>query len=227
MNADRLLSQLLSSGAGAGLAGGLAGGLASGLLTSKAGRRLGRKAARLGGLAAVAGLAYAAFRRYREGAGAPDGPAPANAPEPAGQALARAGFLPAPGSADADALGRRLLRVMIAAAHADGRLDPAERGAIFERVARLELPASDTVELWDELERPVDLATLASDATSRELASELYAAALLAIDVDTEAERAWLAQLAERLALPEPLVEALHREAGAPPAAPARPVVAA
>ena len=223
MNADRLLSQLLSSGAGAGLAGGLAGGLASGLLTSKAGRKLGKRAVELGGLAAVAGLAYAAFRHFREGAGAPVGPAP----EPAGRSPVGAGFLPAPGSAAADALGRQLLRVMIAAAHADGRLDPAERGALFERVARLELPAAEKVELWDELERPVDLAALVSEVTSREHASELYAAALLSIDVDTDAERAWLAQLAARLGLPVPLVDALHREAGAPPAASAHRVVAA
>jgi uncharacterized membrane protein YebE (DUF533 family) len=217
MNADRLLSQLLASGAGAALAGGLAGGL----LTSKAGRRFGKRALEVGGLAAVAGLAYAAFRRHREGAGAPVGPAPGARAHPTAE------FLPEPASADADALGRQLLRAMIAAAHADGRLDGAERGVIFERVAQLDLPPAEKVELWDELERPLDLAALAAEATSRERASELYAAALLAIDVDTEAERAWLAELAARLGLPAALVEALHREAGLPPASPARRVVAA
>jgi uncharacterized membrane protein YebE (DUF533 family) len=60
MSFDRILSQLLSSPARAGLAGAVAGGL----LTSKAGRKLGKRAVELGGIAAIAGLAYTAWRRY-------------------------------------------------------------------------------------------------------------------------------------------------------------------
>ncbi len=209
MNAEKILSQLLSSGAASGLAGGLAGGLASGMLTSKAGRKLGGKALQLGGLAAVAGLAYTAWSRYRQaGAAQPADLSPAQ--------LAPAGFLPAPARSDERSdLALTLLFAMIAAARADGKLDGPERRAIFEGVARLDLPETERSQLYAALERPADLEWLAKQATSPERAAEIYAASLLAIEVDTPAERGYLAMLAARLELPDELVTNLHGEAAA------------
>ena len=66
MSVDRILSQVLGSSAATGFAGGMAGGLASGMLTSKKGRKLGKKALQVGGVAALGGLAYAAYSRYRQ-----------------------------------------------------------------------------------------------------------------------------------------------------------------
>jgi uncharacterized membrane protein YebE (DUF533 family) len=223
MGADRILAQLLGSGAAAGFVGGAAGGL----LTSKAGRKLGKKALKLGGVAAVGGLAYVAWARWRaqqEGAGAAGGIFDA-ADSPWLAEARRAGFLPPPDRpAETDALGVALLRVMIAAARADGRLDGREREAILARVAALDLGEAERAMVWAALEEPVDLDAVAAAATSRERAAELYAAALLAIDVDTPAERGWLGMLAARLSLPDELVAALHAEAGVTaPGAPAPP----
>ena len=71
MNLDRVLKSLLSSPASAGLAGAVAGGL----LASKGGRKIGKKALQVGGMAAIAGLAYTAWQRHQResalGAGAP------------------------------------------------------------------------------------------------------------------------------------------------------------
>ena len=64
---NKLLGQLLGSGAAGGFAGGLAGGLTSSLLTSKSGRKIGTKALKMGGIAAVGALAYAAYQRYSTG----------------------------------------------------------------------------------------------------------------------------------------------------------------
>jgi len=223
MGADRILAQLLGSGAVAGFAG----GAASGLLTSKAGRKLGKKALNLGGVAAVGGLAYVAWSRWRaqqEGAGATGGALDAG--EAAWLLEARrAGFLPPPDlPAEADVLGVALLRAMIAAARADGRLDGREREAILARVADLDLGEAERATVWALLEEPVDVDAVAAAATSPERAAELYAAALLAIDVDTPAERGWLGMLAARLGLPDELIAALHAEAGVPaPGAPAPP----
>ena len=66
---NRLLGQLLGSGAAGGFAGGLAGGLASNMLTTKSGRKIGQKALKMGGIAAVGALAYAAFNRYNNNGG--------------------------------------------------------------------------------------------------------------------------------------------------------------
>ena len=187
MNVDKVLSEILRSGAGSSFAGGLAGGLASGLLTSKAGRKLGKKALQVGGLAAVAGVAYAAWQKYQAGK----------------TAMPKI----------TDDHGLLMLRAMIAAAHADGRLEGEERRAIDERIAAMSLSPSDRAELLAEIENPVDLTTLVAAARTPEIATEIYAASRLAIDPDTAAERAYLSLLAARLGMPEALVAAVEDEA--------------
>lgn len=186
MNVDKVLSEILRSGAGSGFAGGLAGGL----LTSKAGRKLGKKALKIGGLAAMAGVAYAAWRKYQEGQGAAGDPSVT------------------------DEHGLLMMRAMIAAAHADGRLEGEERRAILERIAAMALSPADRAELLAEIERPVDLSTLVAAATTPELATEVYTAARMGMDPDTPAERAYLSLLAARLGLPEALVNAVEGELG-------------
>ncbi len=230
MGTDRILSQILGSGAASGFAGGLAGGLASGLLTSKAGRKFGKKALKVGGIAAVGGVAYAAFQKYREGqaggaaapagapAMAPSAPsAPQHAASPAGApALER--FVPE-SQGGGELLAFTLIRAMAAAAQADGKLDGAERHAIYERVGALDLSEAEKATLLAHLGNPVDLNELVAAATSVEIAVEIYTASLLAIEVDTAAERAYLAMLAARLELPAPLVASIHQEVGVPAAA--------
>ncbi len=210
MGADRILSQLLSSPAASGFAGGLAGGLASSLLTSRAGRKLGRKALRVGGIAAVGGLAHAAYRHYRSGV---DQPAPPRDADP----LSLADFVPDPHSKEAEVLGLTLLKAMVAAANADGMLDRRERYAILERVGSLGLSEGERVELLASLSRPVEMGELVAEAATPEIAVEIYTASLLAIELDTAAERGYMAMLAARLGLPEALVASIHRELGVPP----------
>ena len=215
MSADRILSQLLGSGAASGFAGGLAGGLASGLLTSKSGRKLGKKALKIGGIAAVGGLAYAAFSRYRESQGQTGAAAPMGIAQEGSFSIER--FVPeANQGQEAEALGIILLRAMVAAAQADGKLDGRERHAIYEHVGSLELTEAEKAELLAQLSHPVDMGALVAAVGTPEVASEIYTASRLAIDVDTPAERAYLAMLAARLGLPEELVGAIHRELEVP-----------
>jgi uncharacterized membrane protein YebE (DUF533 family) len=218
MSFDRILSQLLSSPARAGLAGAVAGGL----LTSKAGRKLGKRAVELGGIAAIAGLAYTAWRRYeaRGAAPAPGGGAAGLDALREPRMLEAAGFLPPPRQeAVGEPLARLLLRAMIAAARADGRLDGEERRRLFDRIVGLDLGEAERADLYAELEKPVTPDQLAAAVVGPAQAAEVYAASLLAIDVDTPAERAYLSLLAGRLALDDELVASLHREAGIPAAA--------
>jgi uncharacterized membrane protein YebE (DUF533 family) len=208
---NKILSQILSSGAASGAATGLAGGLLGGLLTSKAGRKMGKKALKLGGLAAVAGLAYTAYDRWRRDQ-APAAIAGVPVPlDPVAGAM-RSGFLPPPSQPEAQQeLGLLLIRAMIAAARADGRLDGRESEAIFGAVGKLSLAPEDKALLLDELSKPVDLDALVASAATPERGVEVYAAALLAIEVDTPEERTWLAQLSQRLQLEESLVAEIHR----------------
>jgi uncharacterized membrane protein YebE (DUF533 family) len=210
---NKILGQLLGSGAAGGFAGGLAGGLASSMLTSKSGRKLGTKALKMGGIAAVGALAYGAFQRYQSGPGAaPEVPSQAAqaplAPAPEGSA-----FLPSQNDpAGQQNLGLTLVRAMIAAARADGRLDAQESQAIFERIETLGFDPQDQALLVEEMGRPVDMDAIVNSADSPEVAAEIYIASLLAIDVDTAAEKSYLAMLAARLKLPPDLVTELHRQ---------------
>jgi uncharacterized membrane protein YebE (DUF533 family) len=210
---NKLLGQLLGSGAAGGFAGGLAGGLTSSLLTSKSGRKIGTKALKMGGIAAVGALAYAAYQRYSAGKDtAPnalhDTAAAELSPAPEGS-----GFLPPKSDPTGrDALGLILVRAMIAAARADGRLDAQESQAIFQRIESLGLDPSDQALLVAEMGRPVDVDAIVNSAASPEVAAEIYLASRLAIDVDTPAEKSYLAMLAARLQLPPELVTELNRQ---------------
>jgi uncharacterized membrane protein YebE (DUF533 family) len=202
MDMDRVLSTLLSSPGRAGIAGAVAGGL----LTSKGGRKLGKRALELGGLAALAGLAYQAWQRHQQGERAG-----AERVEPTPGRLRSAGFLPE-GAAASEGFGRALFRAMVAAARADGRLDAGERASLLEQIVRLGSAEGERAELYAELERPVTIEEVVASAKTPEQAAELYAASLCAAGTDTPAERGYLALLAARLGLDDGLVAALHRE---------------
>ena len=100
---------------------------------------------------------------------------------------------------------------MIGASRADGRFDAEESQAIFQRIESLGLDPSDQALLVAEMGRPVDVDAIVNSAASPEVAAEIYLASRLAIDVDTPAEKSYLAMLAARLQLPPELVAELNR----------------
>lgn len=213
---NKLLGQFLSSGAASGFAGGLAGGLAGNMISGKKGRKLGKKALKLGGLAAVGALAYTAYQRYNQqnspsapSAQLPQAAAPVElTPAPAGSA-----FMPKENDVAAqEALGLILVRAMIAVARADGRLDAQESQTIFEKIQSLGLDPESQNLLVKEMGHPVDMDAIVNSATCPEIAAEIYAASLLAVEVDSAAEKAYLAMLAARLELPAQLVAEIERQ---------------
>lgn len=58
----------------------------------------------------------------------------------------------------------------------------------------------------------VDMDAIVNSASSPEIAAEIYAASLLAVEVDTVAEKSYLGMLAARLRLPSELVLELERQ---------------
>lgn len=191
------------------------------------GRRRGRRRRRRSWMGSAAkgalglgalGVAVAAFEHFSKQSGsaskftggtpaAPPGGAPP--PPPPGPRAASAPPPPPPGAvaspAAAGAGGREeatlLVRAMIAAANADHELDEEERRRILEALEEADASEEDKAFLRGELENPIGLAALAAEATTPELASQVYLASCLAIEVDTRAERAYLDRLAERLGL--------------------------
>ncbi|MEZ5534487.1 MAG: tellurite resistance TerB family protein [Thiolinea sp.] len=212
---DKLLGQLLKSSTAKGLAAGLAGGMATKMISKKTTRKLGKNALKLGGVAAVGALAYTAYKRYNNNqaqAGSGTYSATTAAPE----------LLPAPQNSpfmpdiNDQALSNQhsltLVRAMIAAARADGQMDMQESQAIFEKIESLGLDEEDRNLLLEEMNHPVNMDTIIQSATSPELAAEIYTASLLAVDVDTAAEKGYLNMLAARLKLPASLVAEIEQQ---------------
>lgn len=228
---ERLLGQMVSGALGGALGGKSAkrrsrGGMGNLL----GGSGLGKAQVGIG----LLGVAMAAWEHYssQQKAPAQGGAQPAMAapppmpmaaatppPPPPGMPAAP----PAPGEATraAPMLDVRrqqavlLIRSMIAAAAADGQIDASERAGILDRARSLGDDAETLQFLQAELDAPVDIAELVAQ-TPRSLSNEVYAAALLAIELDTAQERAWMDDLAQRLGI-EPGARAdLHRQLGLP-----------
>jgi uncharacterized membrane protein YebE (DUF533 family) len=189
----------MGAGAGGAAMGGGLGDLLGGLLGGGAGTR---RAAGGGAMAMLAGLAVQALKSYMASPRASAGSFSLAAPEAA--ALV---------DEDAEKLA---LRAMLDAAKADGRIDAEEAAKLNGKLAEGGVDAEERAFVEAELRRPCDPAAIAADVRHPAQGAQVYAAALLAIAVDTEAERAYLRTLADALRLPAESVAELHRATGAP-----------
>lgn len=111
---------------------------------------------------------------------------------------------------------RLLLRAMIAAAKADGHIDQQEMQGIIGKLAADDVTEEEKAFVMSEIRAPLDPAALAAEVRSPAQAAEVYAASILAIDIDTEAERQYLRDLARGLGLDAGTVQRLHQLTGAP-----------
>lgn len=128
----------------------------------------------------------------------PGGPPPAASPEP--------------GSEEAVLL----IRAMIASAAADGEIDANERETIMGKLESADLSPEERRFIEDELDHPADLETIVQSVASPETARHVYAVSLLAIDLDTDAERHYLKGLASRLKLDAAEQDRIHEKLNAP-----------
>jgi uncharacterized membrane protein YebE (DUF533 family) len=183
---------MTGGGRGAGLAAvaGLAGLLG-------AGGKLGKGV----GLATLGGLALHALQTYqeRQGEGAALPGAPATSP--------------AASVSEGDAV--LLIRAMVAAANADGRIDEDEQRRIEQQLEKAAVSEEERAFLAQELSRPAGVEEIARETRTPELAQQVYAASLLAMTADTPAEQSYLRYLADRVGLSAEDTAAIHRQLGA------------
>lgn len=106
-----------------------------------------------------------------------------------------------------------MLRAMIQAAKADGEIDAEERAKILDQLGEVSPEERAFVEA--ELAAPLDIQGLAQD-TSDAMKAQVYATSLMAIEVDKQAEAAYLAQLAAALGLPDEVRDRMHVAMGVP-----------
>ena len=107
-----------------------------------------------------------------------------------------------------------IISAMINAAKADGAIDQKEAQRI---VGKLEGSGADPQArqfIADEMLKPMDMNALIQRVQTPQLAVEVYAASLLAIEVDTPAEQDYLRQLAQGLRLDPATVQRVQQTLG-------------
>ncbi|MFZ5572292.1 MAG: tellurite resistance TerB family protein [Thermodesulfobacteriota bacterium] len=110
-----------------------------------------------------------------------------------------------------------LIRAMIAAANADGLIDDREQAAIFARLKTADLSDEEQAFIRQEMAVPMDPKRIAAGVTSLETARMVYTVSLVAVEVDTDAERNYLRTLAGLLSLDPAAVNEIHRQLGLGP----------
>lgn len=154
-----------------------------------------------GGLAMLASLAFSALK----GAGQAPAQMPRALMEPQTPEDQRA--------LDDDA--EIIVRAMINAAKADGRIDEQEIANIAGKLQEGGLTTEEKALFESEAKKPMDLEAVVASARNRpELGAEIYAASLLAIEVDTPAEREYLQRLASGLRIDPQVTSHIERTLG-------------
>lgn len=181
-----------------------------------------------GALGLIGGLAIAAYEHYNEqqrqapGSSTPPPPPGAAAvsppPPPPGTTSAPP---PPPGSAGAvapsspdPAHAMLLVQAMIAAAKADGVVDADESQRILGKLEEAGVSNEERAWVMTEMAKPLDIVPLVEQVLDPKVALEVYAASLMAIDVDTDAERGYLMDLRGRLGIDPSTAAKVHDTLG-------------
>jgi uncharacterized membrane protein YebE (DUF533 family) len=106
------------------------------------------------------------------------------------------------------------ISAMINAAKADGAIDGGEMGRIMGKLGEAGADAEAKDFVMSELQKPLDLDGLVRSVKSPEVAVQVYSASLLAIEVDTAAEKDYLQKLAQKLGLDAETVKRVHHALG-------------
>ena len=171
-----------------------AGGLGAVVLGTRTGRSAAMGAAKLGALALIGGLAYKAYQNYSQGRPMLNTASGFTAE----QAPSGSGFEPQAVTNDTAIL---YIRAMIAAAAADGRIDAGEQQKITGALSQagFEKEAHDFI--VQEMQNPATADQLAAACQSQEQAVQVFTAARLAIDLDSNEENEFMADLATKLGI--------------------------
>ena len=237
MNAQRLLGSILQ----ASMSGGIPGVGGSRQDYSRRHRRssniLGFGKAQIGmGILAGAVAAYDHFSKSRQSSpatapglqpGEPPAPPPEAPPSPPGAVVDQGGTLPdapppppmeapppPPAAQDANDAATVIIRAMVSAAAADGEMAAEAQHAIRKKLEEGGLTDEERAFIENEMANPLPVEQIAAQLRDPSVARQAYIASLLAIEVDTDAEREHMSKLASLTGLDEATVSLLHQATG-------------
>ncbi len=201
------MSQLSGKIPGGLVSGAAAGGLLALLMGNKSARKFASKAAGYGGAAVLGGLAFNAYRNWKDQQQTAVSQAGTATAADSGRELIDPPELQKP------ITELTLIKAMIAAAKADGHLDQQEQMRIHDAVEKMSLSAETRGAIFDLLQREISIEELLDASASMEQKSEVYLASCLVIDIDHPQEREHLSRLANAFELPPGLPEQLENQA--------------
>jgi uncharacterized membrane protein YebE (DUF533 family) len=108
------------------------------------------------------------------------------------------------------------IKAMINAAKADGKIDEDEMQKIAGELQSDAFTQEERDFLLTEVRKPMCTAEIVQAVPSPQVGAQIYAASLLAIEVDSPAEEAYLQQLARDVGLDSKAVEEIHSVLGIP-----------
>jgi len=221
------LGDVLSGALGGG-GGGDLGGMLGGVLNQAGKMAGGKQNLALGGLGALAGallggggkslggalgggvmalLGAMAFKAL-QGSGQSTGKVPLGLLEPRTEADQR----------ELEQNTELVLKAMINAAKSDGQIDEEEIHRIVGKLQEVGAEAKDQRFVLAQMQKPMETEKLISAARGRaELASQIYAASLMAIEVDTSAEKEYLRELAFGMGLGQEVIRRVEQMVGLQP----------
>ncbi|BDR17378.1 tellurite resistance TerB family protein [Vibrio diabolicus] len=182
-------SSLKTLGAGA-VGGGLIGMLMGSKKSKKMTKKIGSGALKVGGAAALGALAYKVYNDWQA--------------KQSGQGVHES-FDP-----DDSKHSVLILKAMIGAAKADGHVDEEEMARIEQALADMGADEHVRQLVQQELNKPLDPAEIANQATSPQQASEIYLASLIVADEQNFMEKAYLQELAKQLQLSPEVTQQLE-----------------
>ncbi len=106
-----------------------------------------------------------------------------------------------------------MIRAMINAAKADGRVDKQEQEKILGKLGSITQDEIDFVK--NEIAQPLDVAGFAR-SIPQGMENQIYAMSLMAIDLDANPEAQYLHQLAQGLNISQQTANQIHQQLGAP-----------
>lgn len=214
----KMAGSLSQGGSGGAVPGGMGtGGTGGGLLGSLAGALFGGgtgstgSTAGAGGMAVLGGLALEALRRMGGAGGA------AQSAEVDDTTRLVAGLRQPANAEEAQQVmdvASLTVKAMINAAKADGHIDEAETERIVGKLKEGGIDDEERRFVAGEMRKPIDIDSIARAVPNQQVATQIYAASLLAIEVDTDKERRYLQELAAALSLDDSAVGYLHSALG-------------
>jgi uncharacterized membrane protein YebE (DUF533 family) len=107
-----------------------------------------------------------------------------------------------------------IVKAMVNAAKSDGRIDEDELQKVVGELQGDGVTEAERDFLLAEVRKPMCTEEILRAVPNRQAGAQIYAASLLAIEVDTPAEKAYLEQLAVGLGLDNRVVGQIHTTLG-------------